>query len=273
MPRPYAGSRLPRGLCYNAPMFPVRLSFVTLNLWNTERWAVRRPALGEFLHIFRPDVLCVQELHPETRAFLDESLPGYLRVNDPFSGWESEGNIYWDRQHLEEVEHGAEDVGIVEPERRLFWARLRVRDAGITLLVCTAHFTFKGNTDEVHTGWSPRVRQTRQSIRALDRLAHTGEPVFFMGDFNDSSHPAFLLREAGYTDCFTALSLQSPPTAPCVPTSNRLPNEPAPSQTLDWIVSSAQARAIAAQVPHFFFGDVTPSDHWPVQAVYEIGPN
>jgi endonuclease/exonuclease/phosphatase family metal-dependent hydrolase len=254
-------------------MFPIRLSFVTLNLWNTFRWEARRPALGEFLRIFRPDVLCVQELQPETRAFLDESLSGYTRVDDPFPGWTNEGNIYWNERHLEEVEHGAEDVGIVEPERRLFWGRLRVRHVRITLLVCTAHFTFKGNTDEVSTGWSPRVRQTRQSIEALGRLAHSGEPVFFMGDFNDTTHPAYLLHEAGYTDCFTALSLQSPPTAPCVPTSYRLPHEPASSQTLDWIVSNARGRVIAAQAPNFFFGDVTPSDHWPVLAVYEIGSN
>jgi endonuclease/exonuclease/phosphatase family metal-dependent hydrolase len=249
---------------------PIRLSFVTYNLWITERWEVRRPALGAFLRYFRPDVLCVQELQEETRAFLDESLPGYGRVDDPFPGWTNEGNIYWNGRHLEQVEHGAEDVDIQEPERRFFWARLQVRDAGTTLLVCTAHFTFRGNSDEVLTGWSPRVRQTRLSIEALGRLAHAGEPVFFMGDLNDSSHPAYLLHEAGYSDCFTALNLQSPPTAPCVPTSNRLPHEPAPSQTLDWIVSNARARPIAAQVPHFFFGDVTPSDHWPVLAVYEI---
>jgi endonuclease/exonuclease/phosphatase family metal-dependent hydrolase len=251
-------------------MLPIRLSFVTLNLWITERWDARRPAVGEFLRLYRPDVLCVQELQPDTRAFLDDILPGHRRVEDLFSGWTNEGNIYWNGRHLEEVEHGAEDVGIVEPERRLFWARLRLREAGVTVLVSTAHFTFKGNEEEVDTGWSPRVRQTRQSIRALGRLAHSGEPVFFMGDFNDSSHPAYLLHEAGYTDCFTSLSLQSPPTAPCVPTSLRLPHEPATSQTLDWIVSNAQARAVAAQVPHFFYGDVAPSDHWPVLAVYEI---
>jgi endonuclease/exonuclease/phosphatase family metal-dependent hydrolase len=251
-------------------MFPIRLSFVTLNLWYTERWDARRPAVGAFLDQFRPDVLCVQELQPETRAFLDECLPGHRRVEDPFPGWANEGNVYWNDRLLVEVEHGAEDVGMLEPERRLFWARLRVREAGVTLLACTAHFTFKGNPHEVSTGCSPRVRQTQQSIQALDRLARAGEAVFFMGDFNDSSHPAYLLHEAGYVDCFTALGLQSPPTAPCVPTSRRLPNEPVSSQTLDWIVSKGRARPIAAQVPHFFFGDLTPSDHWPVLAVYEI---
>jgi endonuclease/exonuclease/phosphatase family metal-dependent hydrolase len=251
-------------------MLPIRLSFITYNLWHLFRWDARRPALGAFLSTFRPDVICVQELQPETRSFLDESLPSYGRVDDPFPGWSNEGNVYWDRRHLAELEHGAEDVGILEPERRLFWVRLGLGDTGATLLVCTAHFTFKGNSDEVATGRSPRVRQTRRTIQALDRLARPAEPVFFMGDLNDSSHPAYLLQQAGYTDCFTALGLQAPPTAPCIPTSLRLPDEPAPSQTLDWIASNAQARPIAAQVPHFFLGDMTPSDHWPVLAVYEI---
>jgi endonuclease/exonuclease/phosphatase family metal-dependent hydrolase len=258
-------------MCYNHDMFPIRVSFITLNLWNTFRWDVRRPALGEFLRIYEPDVLCVQELQPETRAFLDEILPGYGRVDDPFPGWTNEGNIYWNARYLEEIEHGAEGVDIQEPERRLFWARLKLKDAGTTLLACTAHFTFRGNSDEVLTGWSPRVRQTRLTIEALGRLAGLGEAVLLMGDLNDSSHPAYLLHEAGYTDCFTALNLQSPPTAPSVPTSRRLPHEPAPSQTLDWIVSNARARPVAAAVPHFFFGDIAPSDHWPVLAVYEIG--
>ena len=163
-------------------------------------------------------------------------------------------------------------MGIVEPDRRLFWTRLRVRDAGLTFLVATAHFTFRGNLLEVQTGRSPRVRQTQRTIRALDRLARPGEPLFFMGDLNDTSHPAHLLYAAGYPDCFTALGLQSPPTSPSMPTCARLPNEPAPSQTLDWIVSNRHARAVAAQVPHYYFGDVAPSDHWPVLAVYEVEP-
>ncbi len=258
-------------LRYNLPVFPVRLSVVTLNLWHTERWPLRQPALGEFVRIYRPDVLCVQELRPETQAFLDETLPDHRRVHDPFEGWNTQGNIYWDGHLLEEEAHGAEDVAILEPNRRLFWARLRVKEGGPTLLVATAHFTFKGNSLEVRTGRSPRVRQTRLAIRALDRLTRPGEALLFMGDLNDPSHPAHLLHAAGYVDCFTALGLPSPPTKPCLPTGWRTGSEPAPSQTLDWIVANRHARAVAAQVPNFYCGDATPSDHWPVLAVYEIG--
>ena len=56
-------------------MFPMRLSIVTYNLWNTERWSLRAPALRQFVEIFRPDILCLQELRAETQAVLDTVMP------------------------------------------------------------------------------------------------------------------------------------------------------------------------------------------------------
>ena len=58
-------------------MFPPRLSFVTYNLWLTERWPTHAPALERFLDLIAPDVLCVQELQHETQAFLDGVLTAY----------------------------------------------------------------------------------------------------------------------------------------------------------------------------------------------------
>ncbi len=42
------------------------------------------------------------------------------------------------------------------------------------------------------------------------------------------------------------------------------------TQCVDWITANNQARALAASVPHFYLNDAAPSDHWPVQAVYEL---
>ena len=55
-------------------MVPSRLSFITCNLWLTERWPARAPALEKFLALFTPDVLCVQELQRPTQEFLDRLL-------------------------------------------------------------------------------------------------------------------------------------------------------------------------------------------------------
>ncbi len=56
--------------------------------------------------------------------------------------------------------------------------------------------------------------------------------AFFMGDMNDAYHPQRILGRAGFTSCFAALGMQSPPT---------------------------------------YAEGLAPSDHWPVQAIYQLG--
>lgn len=254
-------------------MFPIRLSIITYNLWNTMRWPLRQPALKQFIQLFCPDILCLQELHPETQAFLDEMMLHHDRVYDDFSGWIWQSNIYWNSHLLEEIEHGAEDIGIIDlltDDRRLFWVRLLLRSRNQTVFVSTAHFSAKSLPAELQTGHSPRLEQAHRTVRALQYLVKSGEPAFFMGDLNDTSHPIYILHDAGYTTCFAALGLPPPPTAPCYPTADLSLGSPTLNQSLDWIVSNQYARAIAAQVPHFYHGDFGPSNHWPVLAIYEI---
>jgi hypothetical protein len=72
-------------------------SIITYNIWLTDRWPARAPALERFLTLFTPDVLCVQELQRATQEFLDRVLRGYRRVHDPFPGWTNESKIYWNQ--------------------------------------------------------------------------------------------------------------------------------------------------------------------------------
>ena len=132
-------------------MFPTRLSIVTYNLWNTVRWPVREAALKQFVDLFQPDILCLQELRAETQSFLDQALPQHQRVADDLPGWTCESNIYWRSDLLEGVDHGAEDVGMLEEHRRLFWVRLQVRQPARTIFVSTAHFTYQGHPKERET--------------------------------------------------------------------------------------------------------------------------
>jgi exonuclease III len=251
-------------------VFPVRLSLVTYNLWNTRRWSERAPALKHFVEIYDPDVLCVQELRAETQSFLDATLVRHCRVHDDLPGWTCESNIYWNGELLEKVAHGVDDVGILEEHRRLFWVRLGLRGTDQTIFVSTAHFTYQGNPRERETGLSPRIEQARRTVNVLGRRVHEGEPAFFMGDLNDGVNPLRILRQAGYVSCFAFLGQLSPPTYPCVPTKNIEAGAHLGEQTLDWLVANDRARPVAAQVPHCFHGDIAPSDHWPVLAVYEI---
>jgi endonuclease/exonuclease/phosphatase family metal-dependent hydrolase len=252
-------------------MVPTRLSIVTYNIWQTYRWPERAAALERFLGLFSPDLLCLQELQQTTRDFLDGVLKEYGRVDDPFVGWASEGNIYWKKSLFELEGHGAEDVGHVEPERRLFWARLRLTAEKRTLFVSTAHLTTPRRQEEADTGQSPRVGQLKKIAAGLQRLVRKGEPAFFMGDMNDPRQPQPILKKAGFTSCFAALGLQSPPTFQCYPTANIEPGEQTITEAIDLIVANQHARAVAASVPQCYHGDLAPSDHWPVHAIYELG--
>ena len=252
--------------------FPTRITLLTYNLWNTIRWPERQPALEQFFLSFRPDIFCLQELRAETRNVLDAVLPDYRRVVDDFPGWERESNIYWNDNLFEEVSHGFEDIAIDSDEYRgLFWARLNLRGAQRTLLVSTAHYTFQGHKNEMETGCSPRLEQANQTVAALGRLAQPGEPVFFMGDLNDPVMPIDVMRTAGFHTCFARLGLLPPPTWPSLPTANMRALDMFSNQTIDWIVSNDQARPLAALVPQFYHESLSPSDHWPVFSLYEIG--
>jgi endonuclease/exonuclease/phosphatase family metal-dependent hydrolase len=251
-------------------MIPTRLSIITFNIWRTERWPARAPALERFLTLFTPDVLCVQELQRPTQEFLDRVLKGYGRVHDPFPGWTTESNIYWNESVLEEIEHGAEQVGHVEPERRMFWVRLQIKSLQKAIFVATAHLTSPRHSNEVETGVSPRVGQLKRIAEELTRHVREGEPAFFMGDMNDAWHPQRLLAQVGFVSCFAALGMQSPFTFQCYPTANVQPGEQTITEAIDLIVANRYARAIAATVPQCYAGDLAPSDHWPVQAIYQL---
>jgi hypothetical protein len=251
-------------------VYPLRFSIVSCNLWHTERWDARAPALKRFLDLFQPDLLGVQELTPASSEFLKNALKNHDCVLDPFPGWSREGNIYWNRNLFAAVEHGAEEVGHLEPERRLFWVRLRMAAADKRIFASTAHLTAPTEKPEAETGASPRVGQLNRIVEALGRLIEPGEPAFFVGDMNDVRHPQRILKPAGFVTCFAALGLQSPPTFKCYPTAGVEPGASAITEAIDLIAANSASRAVSACVPNFYFKDSAVSDHWPVQAVYEV---
>ena len=115
------------------------------------------------------------------------------------------------------------------------------------------------------------MRQLKRIADVLTRLVREGEPAFFTGDMNDAYHPQRILKPAGFVSCFAALGLQSPPTFQCYPTANVQPGEPTVTEAIDLIVANRHARAVAASVPQYYADGSAPSDHWPVQAVYQLG--
>lgn len=242
----------------------LRFTVCTYNLWEHARWPERELPLRRFLELHRPDVLCLQELRPETRELLDRVLDSHQRIDDPFPGWLSEGNIYWNRTLFELIEYGAEEIGILEQLRRLFWARLRPRGTGSTLLVSTAHYTWPGNSREKADQINVRNAQALQTVEALNRLAGKSEPVLFMGDLNDHYHPLRRLREGSLVDCFAALGRIPVPTRPTLPTDTHTP------EVVDWMLHRGSLQPMSCDVVDFFVGDLAPSDHKPLLVTYRM---
>ena len=251
-PQPLPGiSTIARGTCAAAswviisgrqngrrvrPMFPVRLSIVTYNLWGSERWPERAPALRRFCETYRPDIMGVQELTADSRAVIDEALPHHARVDDDLTGWTTEGNLWWNTGFLELVDHGAEDVGFeVDQDRRLFWVRLRVEGRPRTLWIGDIHLTAPDTREELDEGHSSRVREIKRVIEALRGLVAEDEPAFLIGDFADALVPLIHLFGNGYSSCFAKLDQIPPPTMPSFgESSSPTASPPASSSTGLW---------------------------------------
>lgn len=247
---------------------------VTYNLWGDAFWPQREPALRSFLTLRDPDLLGVQELRPASRQVIDEALPGHDRVDDDeFPGWSVEGNIWWRRELYDLVEYGAEDVGMREPQRRLFWVRLRPRcfESGPALVFATAHFTWPGNKQEVEDDRNPRVEQARRTAEALTRIAGDDACVF-VGDLNDHTRPIRVLREAGFHDAFGALGSTSPITHPVIPLPSNEDTQLSAHllKTLDYQFHRGPITPRLSEVVDFFHNGLAPSDHKPVVTTYTM---
>jgi endonuclease/exonuclease/phosphatase family metal-dependent hydrolase len=235
----------------------------TYNLWNTERWDQRERPLRRFLEVQRPDILCAQELSQQASDLIVDTLAQLQGVDDPFPGWTSEGNIFWNTALFDLVNYGAEDIGMLERERRLFWVRLAT-ESGKTMVVATAHFSWTGNIREVTENINVRVEQAQRAADALVGIAGNNEPVLFMGDFNDYIHPLRILRNEGFDDSFMALGREAVITYPAFPLAQQ------PPELLDWMMHRGPIRPTLTSVVDFYIGEIPPSDHKPVLTTYVL---
>ncbi|PCJ61273.1 MAG: hypothetical protein COA79_06750 [Planctomycetota bacterium] len=247
-------------------MLKPRISLVSYNLWNIERWPDRESALVHFLKTFIPDIFCVQELRPETLHCIDQTLINHDHVKGDQPGWKIESNIFWNREIFDLIEYGLEDLKMLEKERGFFWVRLKMKANDKSIFISTAHFTWQGSPDEKETGLSPRIAQTKRTIEFLQKLVKKDDVSFFMGDLNDPVVPVLFFPGINYKSCFKELGILSPPTYPALPTTNDI----CENQAIDWMFCNGKAKALSAFVPQFYFDGISPSDHWPIHAFYEI---
>lgn len=256
------------------PLSPVTFVAMTYNLWGDTYAEQRGPALAELLGLRPPDLLAAQELRNWSRDLVDAELGGHDRVIDDFGGWRRQSNLWWRRDLFRYVEHGASDVGILDPEARLFWVRLRTAAGSPReLLFSTAHLTWPGHRDERADGINRRTRQAEAVVAELNRLAGDG-PCLFTVDINDIGPPLWALGNAGYLDSFTALGRQSPATHPVQPLPHsaergtRLSPLMSPAKAIDWLFVRGPLAVRSSEVVEFFSAGHAPSDHRPVAGTF-----
>jgi len=247
-------------------MYPFRFSLLTANLWNTELWDIRSPAVGKFLDMYRPDICCFQEVRDSTLRELDGFLPHHTRIDDTLPGWHREGNIYYRNPLFEEIGHGAVDLGMPETDRRMFWIRLRITGCDHSLFIATVHLTHQENADECATGCSYRHHEVIRMGQALQELVHDGEMAILCGDFNDPVHPVRQLGQQGFQDVFGLLGTVQESTFPCAAMTEEIHM----NESIDKIVCKGELRPLLACVPHFYYQRAAISDHWPVIAVFSV---
>ena len=251
---------------------------MTHNLWGDKFADERAGSLGRLYTVRPPDLLATQELRPWSRDIVDAALDDHERVVDDFPGWGKQSNLWWRRSVFEYVEHGAEDVGILDDGARLFWVRLRfVADPAQTIVFSTGHLTWPGHITERESGSNLRVPQAARVVAELARIAPE-EPCIFTVDINDIGGANWTFGNAGFLDSFTALHRHSPPTHPVIPSGfneaigTGMSPLASPPKAIDWLYFRGPLVARSSEVVEFFDRSVAPSDHYPVAATFSLAP-
>lgn len=254
------------------------LNFVAMthNLWGDHFAKQRRAALERLYQVRAPDLLGVQELRRWSRGTLDGAMPGHERVTDDFAGWERQSNIWWRKNVFGYIEHGAEDVGILDDAARLFWVRLRFTERpGETIVFGTGHLTWPGHKLERETGVNQRAPQAMAVVEKLNQIAGDGSCIFTV-DINDIGEPNWTFGNSGFLDTFSALHRHCPPTHPVIPSGfsaeigTGMSPLVSPSKAIDWIYFRGPLRARTSEVVDFFDRGIAPSDHYPVAATLAL---
>lgn len=247
----------------------LRFSIMTLNLWNTEYLEKRVDSIKKFFKIYKPDILCIQEIREETLSLLKEQLDGYKYVNDSFIGWNEESNIFYNSNLFSEIEHGRIDLNMPEINRGLFYLRLAVKDSSSKLFISTAHLTHQGNKDELETGMSYRHNEAILISKAINDLTREDEGVILCGDFNDPIHPTRIITSnTPLVEVFKSLALEAPVTFPC----SSISEEYYLVESIDKIMHNDLLEPIMATSPRMVLS-LGISDHYPVEAIFEFKKN
>ncbi|GAA2131878.1 endonuclease/exonuclease/phosphatase family protein [Glycomyces algeriensis] len=265
------------------PVDPPFLHVMTYNLKSASgraphSWWKRRPLVKAVLENELPSIICTQEGRYRQLLELREDLDGYDWVHlGRGGGSRSEATaIFWDASRLLPLEYDhlwlSKHPNVIGSRnwgsgtiRMLTWVHLEDRATGRRLYVVDNHFDHR----------SEKARRKGARI-LLDTIEPFLDPVIVAGDFNcgpdSATHRA--LTGGGLADAWEHADER---LTPDWATFNRWRSQPTEGPTrMDWILArSSEDCAVEihrAGVNAYAEGDLTPSDHWPVQALIRLVP-
>ncbi len=235
-------------------------------------WSARRDLLVETIRSRRPDVIGTQELFYEQGQYIVEKLPEYA-----WFGLSRRGNhedehmgVFYRKDRLRLVENG--DFWLsVTPEkpgsiswnmslpRMVTWAVFEISGTGKRFRYFNTHFAHR-DVDE-----TARLRSA-MLLACRVGLLDNDEPVVLTGDFNSPAGGAVhQVLAQNLRDAWPDAATRTGPED----TFHGFSGKPRPGR-IDWILYRAPWKAVSAETITDRKGNVFPSDHFPVLAVFEI---
>ncbi|MQM24545.1 endonuclease/exonuclease/phosphatase family protein [Glycomyces albidus] len=271
-----------RGTPLIGPVEPPFVHLMTYNLKSASgaapnAWWKRRPLVSGLVAAERPTVLCTQEGRFRQLRELREDLDGYDWIHlGRGGGSRSESTaILWDASRLAPLDYdhlwlsrrpdriGSRSWGSATV-RMLTWVRFEDKATGKDFHVANVHLDHR----------SEKARR-KGAAMCRDVVRRFLGPAVLAGDFNcgPDSRAHAVLAGGGLSDAWAVAERRLTPEWG---TFNRWKTAPAEGPRIDWImVRSGPPReeltVHRAGVNARTGDELTPSDHWPVQAVFTIG--
>lgn len=235
-------------------------------------WAERRPLVSRVVRRERPTILFTQEGLYGQLQDLREDLDGYDWIHlGRLGGSQSEATaIFWNRRRLKALEYDhlwlSDEPRLIGSKnwgnnvvRMLTWIRFEDLRTGKEFYAVDNHFDHQ----------SENARQKGSQMNA-DLVSEWDAPVLVGGDFNQvpGTPTHQILLDGGLIDTFDEAEEQ---VTPEYGTWNGWDPEPSTeANRIDWIMATPDVRVIKAGVNTYSDDGLTPSDHWPAQALVAL---
>ena len=227
--RPASGQPATRVMTCN-----VRITGLPEDETAGRRWEDRRDACLKAIRMYRPDVICMQEVIYDSYNYFKEKFSDYVAYGfagpemDPYTeGYHFIGKnvIFFSKKRYEFVSSGCywlSETPLAAGScswntmraRHCNWVRLRDRKSGAEFRVLDIHLDHKSD--------DARREQMKMIVGECAQYAD-GFPQVICGDFNSGieNAPVACLRDAGWQEAYEAASTLSSCAATCGPSRQR----------------------------------------------------